>query len=38
MKESLENTKDTMLIYCFPAGDTGELKREGEGREEGHVF
>lgn len=38
MNQGLENTKDTMLIYYCPAGDTGEWKREGEGREEEHVL
>lgn len=32
MNQGSENTKDTMLIYCCPAGDTGEWRREGGGR------
>lgn len=28
MNQGLENTKDTMLIYCCPARDIGEGKRE----------
>lgn len=32
MNQGSENTQDTMLIYCCPAGDIGEWKREGGGR------